>query len=224
MPAGNTSTPSQHIALAFPTLIGRFQFGQAEMVNATLLRMSLEREAAESSRDYANVGGWHSAANLLEWPGDEVQQLRTWIVEGLNRMVQATGQLPEVQGRPAPRGSFTISAWANISRRGNYHRMHNHPHSAWSGVYYVTGVPRLKAGQADEPNSNALAGVLELYDPRPFTEMVDVPGTPYGQRVHIRPEPGLLVLFPSWLYHFVHPSDSDQERVSIAFNAAWRSV
>ncbi len=220
-----TQTPSaigidqamQHsIALAFPTLIGRFQYPKAESINAGLLRVVLEREAACPTVNYANVGGWHSAADLLEWPSAEIDKLRSWITEALNRMVQATAQLPEVQGRPAPRGSFGISAWANISRRNNYHRMHNHPNSAWSGVYYVTGIP--------SSSTNALAGVLELYDPRPFTEMTDVPGSPYGQRINIRPMPGMMVLFPSWLYHFVHPSESDSERVSIAFNAAWRSA
>jgi hypothetical protein len=32
------------------------------------------------------------------------------------------------------------------------------------------------------------------------------------------------VLFPSWLYHFVHPSATDTPRISIAFNAAWRAT
>ena len=130
-------------------------------------------------------------------------------------MVQATAQLPEVQGRGVaiPRGAFRIMAWANVARRGNYHRMHNHPGSAWSGCYYVASPP-------SEPGT--LAGALEFYDPRPFTEMMDVPGSPYGQRMIVRPLPGLLVLFPSWLYHFVHPSTAETPRISIAFNAQWR--
>lgn len=213
MPETSASTISHQIALAFPTLIGRFQVSDTEAANAALLRMLLERESSTPSNDYANLGGWHSSGDLLEWCTPEVEELRTWISEALNRMVHATGQLPEVAGRAAPpRGGFRVSAWGNISRRGNYHRMHNHPNSAWSGVYYVTGMG----------SSNSMGGVLELYDPRPFTEMVDVPGSPYGQRVLVRPVPGLMVLFPSWLYHFVHPSDIDTERVSIAFNAAWR--
>ncbi len=213
MTDSNAPTISHQISMAFPTLIGRFQISNAESTNASLRTLLLERETSHPSTDYANVGGWHSSADLLEWPAPCVEPLRAWISESLSRMVQATGQLPEVAGRAAPpRGGFRVSAWGNISRRGNYHRMHNHPNSAWSGCYYVTGVPP----------SNTLSGVLELYDPRPFTEMVDVPGSPYGQRVHVRPAPGLLVLFPSWLYHFVHPCDSDTERISIAFNAAWR--
>ncbi len=205
--------PSQHIALAFATLIGRFQLPDTESANASLLRLLLEREAATPTNNYANVGGWHSNGDLLEWPSPEIVTLRSWITGALTQMVQATGQLPEVQGRAAPpRGGFQLTAWGNISRRGNYHRMHNHPNSAWSGVYYVAG----------SSSSDSMGGVLELYDPRPFTEMVDVPGSPYGQRIHIRPIPGLMVLFPSWLYHFVHPCNTDTERVSIAFNAAWR--
>ena len=209
----STSTISHQIGLAFPTLIGRFQISNTEATNAALFRTLLDRESRTPSIDYANLGGWHSSGDLLEWGTPEVELLRNWISEALNRMVQATGQLPEVVGRSAPpRGGFRVSAWGNISRRGNYHRMHNHPNSAWSGCYYVTGIGP----------TPSMGGVLELYDPRPFTEMVEVPGSPYGQRVQVRPVPGLMVLFPSWLYHFVHPCDTDTERVSIAFNAAWR--
>lgn len=203
-----------HVALAFPTLIGRFQIPGTEAINARLREVVLEREAAQPSHDYANQGGWHSQNDLLDWPGEEVVALRGWFSEGLGRMVQATGQLPEVQARgtAAPRGAFRVMAWANVARRGNYHRMHNHPSSSWSGCYYV----------ATASEAGSLAGALELYDPRPFTEMVDTPGSPYGQRIVIRPVQGLLVLFPSWLYHFVHPSTADTPRISIAFNAQWR--
>jgi uncharacterized protein (TIGR02466 family) len=207
--------PDGHVALAFPTLIGRFQITGTEAINERLAALVLEREAATPSRDYANQGGWHSANDLLEWPGDDIAAVRGWCSEGLTRMVQATAQLPEVQGRGVaiPRGAFRIMAWANVARRGNYHRMHNHPGSAWSGCYYVASPP-------SEPGT--LAGALEFYDPRPFTEMMDVPGSPYGQRMIVRPLPGLLVLFPSWLYHFVHPSTAETPRISIAFNAQWR--
>ncbi len=213
MPDSPRTSMTPQFALAFPTLIGRFQVANTEAINAKLLEMLLARESVQPSIDYANQGGWHSSSDLLEWPVPEVEYLRNWISEALNLTVQATGQLPEVQGRPAPRGGFRISAWGNIIRRGNYHRMHNHPASSWSGVYYVTDAP---------PTTNqSLEGVLEFYDPRPFTEMIETPGNPYGQRMIIRPAQGLMLVFPSWLYHFVHPVVSDVVRASIAFNASW---
>jgi uncharacterized protein (TIGR02466 family) len=206
--------PLRQIAPVFATLIGKFQYQDAASINTDLQRMILDREQTVPSDDYANQGGWHSPSDFLEWPGDSISTLRGWISDCLSQMVGATYQLPEVQGRPKPgRGGFVVHAWANISRTGNYHRMHNHPSSSWSGVYYVSS--------SSQPNS--LAGVLEFYDPRPFTEMVYTPGSPYGQRMLVRPVPGLMVLFPSWLYHFVHPYNSDEPRISIAFNASWKS-
>jgi uncharacterized protein (TIGR02466 family) len=215
MTDSQSSVVQQQLSLTFATLIGHFRFPESGAINEALKEAILDREARSATQDYANVGGWHSAADLLEWPIPQIAILRSWISEALTRMVQGTGQLPEVAGRQgSPRGGFKVSAWANISRRGNYHRLHNHPGNAWSGCYYV----------AAQSRPDSLGGVLEFYDPRPFTEMVETPGSPYGQRVLVRPTPGLMVLFPSWLYHFVHPSDSDTERISIAFNAAWRAA
>ena len=96
------SSTSQHIALAFSTLIGRFMLPELEQLNSQLQRILLEREATTPSQDYANQGGWHSPADLLEWPYPEIAQLRVGISHALTQMVQATGQLPEVKGRAAP--------------------------------------------------------------------------------------------------------------------------
>lgn len=206
------SSASFLVVPAFPTLIGRVELANTDSVDRRLGEMILDRERSSPSHDHANFGGWHSASDLLDWPGDEIATLKSWITDALQRIVQASLQLPETQGRGTPRGMFRVSAWANVARRGNYHRMHNHPGSSWSGCYYLTGLPE----------GESLAGALEFYDPRPFTEMVDTPGSPYGQRMLVRPKPGLLVIFPSWLYHFVHPSATDEPRISIAFNATWR--
>jgi uncharacterized protein (TIGR02466 family) len=203
-----------HIALSFPTLIGKFQIPASAQTNAELAAFLRQREQSHPSQQYANAGGWHSTNDLLESTVPAIATLRGWMAEAIQKMVGATAELPEVQARGAAfRGNFRLTAWGNIIRCGHYHRLHNHPNSAWSGVYYVA------AGQAD---SASLSGVLELYDPRPFTEIVDVPGSPYGQRVLVRPQDGLMVLFPGWLYHFVHPYQADGERISIAFNAAWQ--
>lgn len=201
------------ISAAFPTLIGRFQFPEADTINHELSANLRVLRSRDPGTQHANAGGWHSSGDLLAQPLPALATLKQWIVEALQAMVTATAELPEVKGRSSSfQGSFSITAWGNIIQQGHYHRQHNHPGSAWSGVYYVD------AGDC-EPGS--IAGVLELFDPRPFTEMVETPGSPYGQRVLIRPQPGLMVLFPGWLYHFVHPYRGNGERISIAFNTHW---
>ncbi len=205
---------TREIIPAFPTLIGRFQLTPDPQAKAELITHLHELERTQPGQQRANAGGWHSATNLLEAPLNSITALRGSITEALKSMVGATAELPEVKSRQESfRGGFRLTGWGNIIRKGNYHRHHNHPNSAWSGVYYVA------AGDS-EPGS--LAGVLELFDPRPFTEIIDVPGSPYGQRILIRPQEGLMVLFPGWLYHFVHPYQGASERISIAFNATWQ--
>jgi uncharacterized protein (TIGR02466 family) len=197
----------KQVANAYPTPVGKFKVPDCEAVNRELRRVILEREATEPSDTHANVGGWHSRADLLEWPYPEIATLRGWIGEAVNTMIAAS-----TGGKPVG-GVLRAVAWANVARKGHYHRMHNHPMSAWSGVYYVNG--------ADEVPGHPLSGVLELCDPRPYTEMVATPGSPFGQRAIFRPEPGMMVLFPSWLYHFVNPYMGEGERISIAFNVPW---
>ena len=62
--------------------------------------------------------------------------------------------------------------------------------------------------------------MLEFLDPRAGVEMVTAPGDPYGEPIRIRPETGLMVIFPSWLYHWVHPYAGEASRIAISFNAA----
>ena len=145
---------TREIIPAFPTLIGRFQIPPATEVNDSLAGHLRELERTQPGQQYANAGGWHSSGNLLETDLPAIATIRGWIGEALKSMVGATAELPEVKSRtPSYRGSFRLSGWGNIIRRGHYHRHHNHPNSAWSGVYYVA------AGQS-EPGG--LAGTLEL--------------------------------------------------------------
>jgi uncharacterized protein (TIGR02466 family) len=208
-------TMHKAVSLAFPTPIGRYRLpdDEASVINGELRRLVLERECREPSQSHANAGGWHSQRDLLEWDDPVVAVLRIRLLEAVSHTarsaISVTRRSDDAASEPGP---FAIKAWANISRRGNYHRIHNHPRSCWSGVYYVavgTEVP-------DQP----LSGLLELMDPRPFTEMVTTPGEPFGQKLAIAPEAGTIIVFPSWIYHFVNPYQGDGERISIAFNVA----
>ena len=202
----------KHVGLAFPTPIGNFHIPEAEPVNAQLRQLILDRERAEGKPvQKSNVGGWHSRSDLMNWPEPPVARLREWFVEAVNAMVNAAMEVGKTGGvQRSFGGSLQFVAWANVIRKGNYHRIHNHPGSSWSGVYYVD------AGQ--EAPGQPLSGLLELLDPRPFTEMVFTPGEPFGQKAIIRPRAGSMVIFPGWLYHFVNPYQGEGERISIAFN------
>jgi len=112
--------------------------------------------------------------------------------------------------------SWSLQAWANINRQGDYHNIHNHPHSYLSGTYYVK-VPDIKsaAGSRDDLNPNAIS----FYDPRTQANMNAIPGDGQVDPEHrLLPVAGQILLWPSFLMHFVHPNLGEEERISISFN------
>jgi uncharacterized protein (TIGR02466 family) len=193
------------VTQAFPTLIGRLLIPDAEAMNRDLHALILAEEAKYSSLGRSNIGGWHSRPNFLSQPEPVVSALKLWLTWGLRRIIEASA------GANAFKGTLFTSAWATLCRAGAYHAPHSHPDSAWSGVYYVDP----GTGSPDQP----LSGVLEFLDPRAGVEAVTAPGDPYGEPFRIRPQAGLLVLFPSWLYHWVHPYTGQTPRIAVSFNA-----
>jgi uncharacterized protein (TIGR02466 family) len=193
------------VTSVFPTLIGRMWVPDAEAMNQDLRALIIAEEAQYASLGRSNIGGWHSRPDFLKRSDPAVSALTQWLKWGLRRMIDATASQDALQDQLA------VSAWAAICRSGAYHAPHSHPDSAWSGVYYVdpgTATP-------DRP----LNGTLEFLDPRAGAEAVTGPGDPYGEPFRIRPEAGLLVIFPSWLYHWVHPYAGHTPRIVVSFNA-----
>ncbi len=85
-----------------------------------------------------------------------------------------------------------IGFWINAMQPGQSTSQHAHEEcdELLSGVYYI--------------RSPAAAGDILFHEP------------PFETRV--RPEPGLMLLFPPSLEHSVETNRSDQQRLSIAFN------
>ena len=198
------------ITPVFPTLIGRFRVPDPEEMNRNLQAIILAEEAEYSSLGHSNIGGWHSRPDFLNKSEPAVCSFKTWLTWALRRMINVTA------GANAFKGTISLSAWATVCRAGAYHAPHSHPDSAWSGVYYVDP----GTCSADRP----LSGVLEFLDPRAGVEAVTAPGDPYGEPFRIQPQAGLLVVFPSWLYHWVHPYTGERPRIAISFNATVESV
>jgi uncharacterized protein (TIGR02466 family) len=193
------------ISRAFATPIALHRPARSPTMDADLAAQILATAARSASTARSNIGGWRSAPDLLDWPGAAVAELGTILRQAIEAMIKVTA------GPSGFDGYFKVSAWANLLHAGNYNTLHAHPESAWSGVYYVDAGER---AAADE-----LSGLLELRDPRPAVEMVPAPGWPFGNPLRIQPETGLMVLFPSWLYHQVHPYRGQRPRIAVAFNA-----
>jgi uncharacterized protein (TIGR02466 family) len=104
-------------------------------------------------------------------------------------------------------------AWANLNDPEPTRIPHQHAASAFTCVYYIKG----------DENS----GPIRLMSPVVSKEQVvepkhiDVYNGFTASAWDYAPVPGRLIIFPSWIYHFVQPNRSGSERMSIAFNTVF---
>ncbi|MEC9367417.1 MAG: TIGR02466 family protein [Pseudomonadota bacterium] len=113
-----------------------------------------------------------------------------------------------------------LQAWPNVNRFGDYHNLHNHPHSWLSGTYYVQ-VPKPDASLPGR--SDRTPGAISFFDPRAQANMLAIKDDPQVEAEHrIMPEPGLLLLWPAFVHHLVHPNLSQESRISVSFNVVLR--
>ncbi|HKF74315.1 MAG TPA: tetratricopeptide repeat protein [Stellaceae bacterium] len=111
-----------------------------------------------------------------------------------------------------PPKTWEFASWAAVLHFQGNLTPHIHLDGYLSGVYYPQ-LPDLM-GTAE----HGQAGFFELGPPPeqfPLTAAVD--------SMPIRPEEGLMILFPSYFYHRTIPFESTQRRISIAFDACPRS-
>jgi uncharacterized protein (TIGR02466 family) len=102
--------------------------------------------------------------------------------------------------------------WVNLLDTGGRQAMHNHANSFISGVVYLTPThPDAQTVFMKSPGGTDFAFRNDHNQVRP---------TPYSADKWISPapEPGDMVLFPSYLMHAVPPNPGDR-RISMAFNA-----
>lgn len=100
-------------------------------------------------------------------------------------------------------GSWSVKLWSS----GN-HVNHIHPEGWMSSAFYVSLPPCIGSPRAEDSQ----AGHIQFGQP-PLE--LDLGLSP--RRV-IRPEPGKLLLFPSYMWHGTVPFEDEQPRITVAFD------
>jgi len=209
--------PSAWLRLLFGTPLYSASLDGHEALNEELTSLFTAERAAAASSTIAKslVGnGWRTDDQLLQRRDlSAFRRLHRGLLTHAESMVRYS-QMDSFEPRLQLRG------WAVWLDSGGSMREHVHPSSSYSGVYYVS-VPQGMRG-----------GCLRLQDPRPGAQMV-VLGAEDRQFMESRllcPEPGLLVLFPSWVPHSVTPVEEPLEngntttrapRIAVAFNVVY---
>ena len=192
----------------FSTPFFRFQVQDHESLNAALLKECARLRGESDGVLKSNRGGWHSEGNLFDSDVPCISQLREYAEGATFEATQTVSSKLDVATL-----KLKLFAWMNANPPGGFNAPHTHPGAHWSGVYYVSQ-PTVETGTS---------GMIEFLDPRtdlPNWRILKSPA--FRAKKKIRPAAGEIVIFPSYLMHWVYPNETDEERVSIAFNATFR--
>ncbi len=122
-----------------------------------------------------------------------IRRHMAWIGEGSDDLRRRNTGEYRIQG-----------AWSVRLRPGGYHVDHVHPRGWLSSACHIE-LPPSAQGEGRE-------GWLKFGEPGIPTQ------PPMGAEHFVRPEPGRLVLFPSYMWHGTVPFSGEAERLTIAFD------
>ena len=205
-----------HRDLFFPTQVYYTDLAEAVLINSAIKPAVLAwRDTDPTGTHRTNMpqlGGWHSPTDMHT--RSEYKILLVEIFEFMHGVFSHLGY--DTDYEPA-----CDSMWVNINPRHAFNRRHSHPHTLWSGVYYL-----------QTPEN---CGLLSLQDPRPQAQVLAPIYDPEQRKaetwseVHYQPIEGRLIVFPGWVEHETQPNlcqvdGPSAERISISFNFVQQAI
>ena len=192
---------TSEINLIFSTPIWTSHLDEYQNINKRMEEyIKKQMELDSKGKKASNINGWHSENFNLK---DEE------VVFFINTISIKIQKAMEDMGWDLKKNKIEIpNIWSIINKRGSSNAMHIHSNSYISAAYYVKAPEK--------------CGDIVFYDPRQ-SRLIRKPkisklNSLNGEEVNIKPTDGLLVLFPSYLYHSVNENLSNEERIVISFN------
>lgn len=150
--------------------------------------------------------GSQTAQNLADVDDPAIRAFFGAIDEPIRRHIETIGRGDDPLQRRNT-GEYRVAGiWSVRLGAQGYHTNHVHPKGWLSSACYIELPASLGGADADR------SGWLKFGEPGHAT----VP--PLGPEYFIRPEPGLLALFPSYFWHGTVPFGGDGTRLTIAFD------
>ncbi len=192
-------------------------FASIEDFNEALCAEILEDARREEAPTHRATRNGTKVSNLLSNPSPLMKAFGDRLKEAIAEMQSHLQQDASDGPFPtSPPGAYGIELWANIMERQGHQLPHFHPEGWLSGCYYARLPSRVEtSGEGHE-------GWIEFGRPAYHLPHTKEPTT----RI-VKPKEGMVVLFPSYLFHHTIPFESDEHRISVAFDVipqSWQST
>ena len=187
--------------LLFPTPVWTIQLENYKSINEIMYSyIKTLQKNDEVGINKSNVKGWHSQDFDLN--NNETQKFIAFILPAIEQV------MTDMNWEKQKQISKINNMWAIVNTGGSGNLRHQHGNSTLSGAYYV--------------RAPINSGDIVFYDPRPAPvhnhPISKSPNNLNATVNSIKPEEGMLVLFPSYLEHSVNPNLSNKKRIVISFN------
>ena len=170
----------------------------------------LDAQAPNSGSDVANYGERSDNSYILNEP--ECIETKTFILQQVKEFADNILLYDYDQ--------YELSqSWVSRKHPGQHHTMHTHPNSLISGVFYY-GEP---APNTPAIKFHKMSGGMNVNQLQAKTKPDKRSSKFAWDTFSVQFEPGLLVMFPSYLFHSVPMNKSDKIRSSVAFNVVPKS-
>jgi uncharacterized protein (TIGR02466 family) len=192
----------------FRTLITTARLGAVNEIadlNSRLAEHILGHPTLRGASSASSLHRGKATGDLLAPPLGPIREFEALIRKAIDtyaRSLSGDAAHPFIANRPQ---HWTISMWANVIESEGFQVPHIHPSGWLSAVYYVK-LPGVI-------HSSGQSGWIEFGQP-----YQDIPRSAVPELFTLRPEEGLLLLFPSYFYHRTLPFRSPDQRISIAFD------
>ena len=103
-----------------------------------------------------------------------------------------------------------VTTVTHITKTNGMHEPHIHPRCSWCGIYYI------KSGNDDSGHTVFENPIVSTYADRGNLYLNNM------SQYRVKPQDGLLVIFPSFLSHYQAMYKGDKDRIVVAFNATIR--
>jgi hypothetical protein len=148
----------------------------------------LWRKTAQGINVSNKGDSWHSPDGLLSRPEPGFSEISAMFPKAAAVYVKKIGSDIDLAG---------------------YNAIHTHGRFHLSGVYYVKQ-PSVGSGE-----SGMIEFVNSRFDHHIFQELNT---NAFAPKISLRPKEGDMIVFPSTLLHSVYPNETDEERITIAWN------
>ena len=185
--------------LIFPVPIHQFDVnGFSEIQDELIDHVYKMREKDPVGHTISNRRGWQSFCFSIH---EEDNVLKKFLTNCL-------AEFPPIKKSV----NLNVSAWVNINPPDAFNMKHNHPTSDLSGVLWIKSPVKCGDIVFVSPCSFATHREIECYN-EDFKERNSYYSSYYFETVA-----GRLLVFPSYLEHYVDFNKSNEDRISVSFN------